>query len=387
MKVYHQAGHQTVWNIDSFEKDNTGNGIIFSPVNYSRNKMVDVSESTRETSLFDPQFYVPDSDKGSLKSYNFFPGSLMNEFKTTKFEAHASKSAELCLKFQVENKFESIIVPARGYMEHKSNFVELQKSFTVEPFLDEIKKQNIDKKVYLTLPITASVLADQDYRDEILNWITGYPQVTGVYLMCYFPERSKQLSNFGLLWNYMSFIKLLKEADLEVIIGYCNTESLLFSCLDPNAVCMGAYENTRMFNIDRFLDEPGPPKGPVPRLYMPKLLNWIRIDTLKEIKEDHQELWQEIYSPEPYSDEFLEMDNPHFTQNQPYKHQFIAIGSQLNELSQLNTDGRIDLLKGWVNVALDKYEAIAKNGIRFFDDNCKNEHLVVWNRILKKLAN
>ena len=31
-KVYHQVGHNSNWNVESFEKDGCGDGLILSPV-------------------------------------------------------------------------------------------------------------------------------------------------------------------------------------------------------------------------------------------------------------------------------------------------------------------------------------------------------------------
>ena len=69
MRVLHQAGHNTVWNIKSYEEDNAGDGIIFSPVHYTVHNIEKVQKPTKQVSLFDPQFYIPDSQKNKLQTY------------------------------------------------------------------------------------------------------------------------------------------------------------------------------------------------------------------------------------------------------------------------------------------------------------------------------
>ncbi len=78
MKLYHQAGHNSVWNISSFEEDNTGDGIILSPVHIESDKVINLAPELKRQCLFDPQFYIPDSQKAKLNSYDFFPECYMD---------------------------------------------------------------------------------------------------------------------------------------------------------------------------------------------------------------------------------------------------------------------------------------------------------------------
>jgi len=41
MFVYHQCGHNTVWNIDSLESEQVGDGLIISPVNIDAEKITE----------------------------------------------------------------------------------------------------------------------------------------------------------------------------------------------------------------------------------------------------------------------------------------------------------------------------------------------------------
>ena len=70
----------------------------------------------------------------------------MEGFSTQDFSLLAQKSAELCVEFQIDNNFESIVIPARFYSDMVTDYIEKQKAFSVEPFLSEISKKNIGKK-------------------------------------------------------------------------------------------------------------------------------------------------------------------------------------------------------------------------------------------------
>lgn len=79
LRLFHQSGHCANWNRDSFEKDRVGNGIIFSPVHETCTNVSEYSKKLKSASLFDPQFYLPSSQKQKLQSYSFFPNTIMGE--------------------------------------------------------------------------------------------------------------------------------------------------------------------------------------------------------------------------------------------------------------------------------------------------------------------
>ena len=386
MKIYHQAGHNTNWNIESFTTDSTGDGIIFSPVHYPKNKMEEVNSSIKDVSLFDPQYYIPDSQKAKLHSYEFFPEKITDGFSTIDFENLAHQSAKQCLAFQIENKFESVIIPARYFPDLITDYIEKQKAFSVEPFLAEIDRLNVNKDIFITLPTTIQMTKDKGYRTKLLNWITSYPKISGVYYLNQIGEVTKQIKQFDNLSAHVDFILDLQQAGLKVITGYCNTESVLLSSLDPFALTIGAYENTRNFSIDKFLEDDSDKRGPAPRVYLPKLLNWVRYDTVVEVKDDFPDLWKRVYTPTDYMEKILEKrSRPHFTKPELYKHHFKLIADQLKILADLNLSDRIASIENMVKGANDLYAEIREARVIFFDENCGGDHLPVWNRILRKI--
>ena len=385
MKIYHQAGHNTNWNIESFSGDNTGNGIIFSPVHYLKSKLNKVDEKIRKVSLFDPQYYIPGSQKAKLHSYDFFPAKITDGFSTLDFEAVAHQSARQCLDFQIENSFESITIPTRYFSELATDYIEKQKAFSVEPFLSEISKLGIDKDIFITLPVKIQMIQDEGYRTKLLNWITSYPEISGVYFLNQISENTKQIQQFENLNSHIKFIVDLQQTGLKIIIGYCNTESILLSTIAPYSLTMGAYENTRSFSIDKFLEDGSDRRGPAPRVYFPELLNWLRYDVAIEIKEDFPELWEKVYTPTDYMERVFSGGRPHFTKPELYKHHFILIAEQLEALAGLGILDRIATVESMVKNANELYMEIKNSGIMFSDNNCDNGHLVIWNRILRKI--
>lgn len=386
MKIFHQAGHNTIWNLDSLCDDNSGDGVIFSPVHYRKEQLERVDSGIKSCSLFDPQFYVPDSQKAKLQSYEFFPEALMQGFSTNDYEAQAYEAAEKCLTFQLENSFENLLIPARYFADLVSDFIAQQKGLFVDPFLSAYRRSGTNKELFLTLPMTSAMLLDDEYRISILDWVTSYPNIHGIYLLVYFDEISKQLQDYTKILSYVKFIQEIQEAELKVICGYCNTEGLLLTLLNPYGIAIGAYENTRGFSIDKFLEGDQERRGPAARIFLPKLLNLIRWSTADEIRSDFPELWEEIYTPTGYSENVFDSGQaPHFSQPPLYKHQFQLMSNLYRELMALDLQDRKNKLYDLVRTASELYSRIENAGVLFFDDNCRGNHLPIWNRIIRQM--
>ena len=76
MSAYHQMGHDSE-NLLRTEELAQFRGAILSPVNYDQEKVTWQIEwargRTNFETLFDPQLYVPNSERGSLREWPYFP--------------------------------------------------------------------------------------------------------------------------------------------------------------------------------------------------------------------------------------------------------------------------------------------------------------------------
>ena len=385
MKILHQAGHNTTWNTDTLNTDRIGHGIIFSPVHLEYKRMIDISQSIKNDSILDPQFYIPNSQKNKLNSYPFFPEKKLDGFSTSAYHAISSEIAQECIEFQIKQDYFALIIPARYYSEMITDYIDKQARFTVDAFLKIINDLKVRKKVFLTLPLTISMILDTKYRLSLLNWITSYSTIDGIYLLVNFDENRKQILDYNKLLEYLKFIKEIKNTGLELITGYNNTEGLLLTLLDVDYITMGAYENTRKFSVDKFLDAEGDRRGPVARLYFPNLLNWVKFNSIIEIKSQHVEIWRKIYTPTEYMDNVIELNTaPHFTQPALYKHYFKLIEHQYQELFALNNiNERKNKILEFISVADDLYQEIFANRI-LIDQDSNGDHLTLWNRIIQE---
>jgi len=378
IKIYHQVGHNANWNIDSFVEDECGDGLIFSPVHQTQDKIISLSDDIKKHSVFDPQYYLPNSQKKKLSTYPFFPEVISGGFSTIDFPLNAIESARQCINFQVEQGFEKIIIPSRYIDQMASDYFEQQEEYSILPFLKVIEEANLNVPIYITLPLTSHMIEDAGFRTKLLNWITSFPELTGVYVLTSFERQTKQIRSNTFLGAHLDFLNTLRKVGLGVIVGHTNTESLLYAIVDDITLTFGSFENTRIFSLDKFVESDEERRGPKARIYLAGLLNWVQFSQAREIMKEEPELWSKIYTPTVYADKVLASDvEPFFNQPALYKHHFKCYYEQIQELSDLDDIQRFEKIREWIKTAMSNHQEVIGMPLDL-DIHGNGEHLQPW---------
>lgn len=374
--IFHQVGHNSNWSFQSFQDDKCGDGLILSPVHQEPSSVEKLSNEIRTASMFDPQFYLPGSQKRKLRDYAFFPETIAKGFNTTSFTASAKEAAKQCIAFQTEQGFRNIVIPTRFLDQMHTDFIERLEAFSVEPFLSSIG--NSDRPVCLTLTLTSHMILDEPFRKRILNWITSYPRIDQIYLIYCHERETKQIQSSEFLRAAIKFANEIIVSGLELIIGYQNTESLLFSILDGITLTYGNFENTRIFSIDKFLVTDEERRGPKPRIYLRGLLNWVRFEDAKLIRTSAPDVWAKIYQPTPYAEAVFNLPvDPHFNQPNLYKHHILCMSSHCTQLNTMSAKDRGDALIKDIQRANEHYQQLEESGF-LLDKHGDGKHLQPW---------
>jgi hypothetical protein len=249
LQLLHQVGHNSNWNVESFQQDNCGDGLILSPLHQNHSIVERLGPTTRSASIFDPQFYLPSSRKPKLLTYPFFPETVDGGFQTSTFTTHAANVAEQCVEFQRNMGFRTIVVPTRFIDQMYSDYVARQRRFTVDAFMEAAQRDT----VCLSLAVTDAMIQDEGFRGRLLNWATSYPNVDEVYLMYQHTRDTKQIQDAAFLSACLQFFREIVGSGLRLIIGYTNIEGLLFATAADLTITIGSFENTRIFSIEKFL--------------------------------------------------------------------------------------------------------------------------------------
>ena len=377
--LYHQLGHRYNWSIASLQEENTGKGLIIGPRYIERSKVEGMPRSLRTTSIFDPQFYLPGSSRGKLSTYPFFPEIVSGGFSTEVWGPDFSaQSAEMCLRFQVECEFECLTMPTRFRAGMPSDFIEAQTSLFVDPFLTAYRNIGSRAPLLLQLVVTDQMVKDELYRRDLLNWVTGISDLSGVYLIFQHDSRRKQIDDIDFLLGQLFFVYALKQAGMKVVVGYLNTEALLLLAAEPDILTMGSYENLRMFNLAAFESETETQRrGPNARVYVSRLLQWIEhqyIGAIKRVVRNSAEFFDESqYRVTMFEPTY----NWHFTKPEPYRHYFVVFARQFSRLAGVDRAGRARMLAEEFQRALREFQNLEERGI-VFDRDSSGAHLPAW---------
>lgn len=376
--LLHQVGHNSNWNVESFQTDGCGDGLILSPLHQAKATVEKLPYATRAASIFDPQFYLPSSRKPKLLTYPFFPEQVDGGFQTATFVAHSSEVAEACINFQIEQGFRKVVVPTRYINQMYPTYFDQQRMFTVDAFMEHAG----DRALCLSVALTAPMIQDADWRRRVLNWITSFPNVDEVYVMYEHDRNTKQIQDAQFLTDCLKFCSDVMDTGLGLVLGYTNTEGLIYSAAGDLTITMGAFENTRIFSVDKFLESEGERRGPKARIYLAGLLNWVQFEDAKRIRDRAPRVWQQVYSATPWADEALtRLVEPTFNQSPLYKHYFRNMQDQVNELRPLSLAERRTLLIHKVDASLAAYREIELIGIPL-ERHGQAGHLQEWRRAL-----
>jgi hypothetical protein len=195
-------------------------------------------------------------------------------------------------------------------------------------------------------------------------------------------RNTKQIQDARFLTDCMAFCSDVLSTGLGLVMGYTNTEGLLYSVAGDLTITMGAFENTRIFSVDKFLESEGERRGPKARIYLAGLLNWVQFEDAKRIRDRAPRVWQRVYRPTPWADQALaRLVEPTFNQPPLYKHYFRNMQDHVDELRPLSLTERRALLIGKVDAALDAYREIDRMGVPL-EKHGQAGHLQEWRSAL-----
>lgn len=277
-----------------------------------------------------------------------------------------------------ELSFKNVIIPNKYSEIESSDYHEAVYENFIKPHCDQLSGESSINK-YLTVFINKTKLLDPEARDTLLDWLTGLNEIDGIYILFDIKRTSKQIKEPDVLAESLFFINVLKKAGKKVLIGYTNTEGILYSIANPDAISCGSYENLRNFNmtIKRF-NAPSKKKqyGPNARLYSATLFQWIEETFIKAIQQLYSN-FEDVFSDSKYKPlMFTSTFNWHFSKSELYKHFFIEVSNQVKALPS-DIEERKKYLIQCIKKALKMYDEMNISGI-LFDSDSDCSHLVQW---------
>jgi hypothetical protein len=383
-EIFHQLGWNYNWNVDSYQNDKVGDGIIFAPKYMVRTTVENFTNDVKSSSIFDPQFFNPHEINERMRTYGFYPESLMPEgYNTDKFSNFSSICIEKCMNFQSTNDFRFFIIPTIYYKDAPpvEKFTDFQEKHFIKPSFETATNLKAKKGMILQLVLNSHMIKDSDYSNYLLNWITGLEGLNGIYLIVEPSSGLKQINDPDYLYSILKFVDAAVQNKLITILGYLNTEAILLSLADPHVITIGSHENLRIFNhlhFENYEEEPGI-KQKTPWVFIPSMLDWIDFRLIQLLLKRSPE-FKKYLGENKYSLEMLKPTyNPNSVKNR-YYHYFLEGSKQLREISQLEGKERFVKVYNLIHVAIEERARIMRStGVPFPGEGYLNQWLIAAN--------
>lgn len=385
MKLLHQLGHKHNWALDVYFQNNVGDGFIILAYSIAKDKIGSKlsgysADKYLSLSFVDLQFYGSKNSKGGkLDSYEFHPINYSGNKST---EVSTLDAVEAGIKYQENLGLKKILIPnIYSRTDQRVGMVDLLKRIN-----SKVKDKKVKREYFMTIPISGDMVRDDEAIEKLLQELTDMDiSFDGYYIVCEpnLETRKKISVDFKYYVNLGKVLSTLKRQGFQVILGYSNVDSLVFSSLTKlDYVSIGTYENLRNFNIKRFTDanSGGPSDG---WYYSEKLLNFVKAKQLEIL---HERGAIDLIRNEDniFSDIILQKGYPWNTHRPDVqKNYLLAISRQLKALDKLDSnEERISWLARRIENAKETYRILESKGI-FLDDESSGYHLSTWLSVLR----
>lgn len=276
-----QIGHNGHLLVDDVMEKGYADGAILSPADYNLGDNEQISKNIRSHDgvvLFDPQFYIPRSDRPKFESYDYHQEFGGDEFDTATV---ASESEALCrelINLQDDFFVDAYVAPARVLDAISDTKVDEWKELT-GMFLHVAEEEGRDIPVFASLPLDYHPLTKKNERNKLLNHITRF-DVDGFYVSAEFDsEHAHPLTGSSNVYSMLDLLNGLKNNHYNVIVGHTHQVAHLYLGIGVDVFASGHYVNLRSFDTRRWDPDVNQSGGrQVVKYYSDKLLNELRVD-------------------------------------------------------------------------------------------------------------
>ena len=280
MPAFHQMGHDSE-NLLSEEDLAQYRGAILSPVNYDREKMVAQIEWARKQAnfetLFDPQLYVPNSERGYLRKWSYFP----DDVDTADFTSDAWWNGVLDALVTVcadvrPTALCSPVVLAGAYPD--DYFVRM---VTVG---DQLCARVAGSALR---PVQSAVVGMPELatpgRAMAIASILSRSKADHIYLVFVgLTEPRREIAEVEEIKGAMRLIAALRTAGLEITVGFSSSDIVLWKAAGATHCATGKFFNLRRFTRARF-EEPLGGGGQLPYWFEESLLAFLRQSDVQRV--------------------------------------------------------------------------------------------------------
>jgi len=281
MAAYHQMGHDSE-NLLWTEELNRYRGAILSPVNYGLDKIAAQTEWARShgtfETIFDPQMYVPNSEQGRLREWPYIPPDVDTADLTSDawWDRVLDDLIQACATIRPTALCSPAPLPRTYSDEYFAHIVDIG---------DQMSARAAE---YGIRPVQTAVVSMSDLaaagRSMATASILSRSRASSVYLVFVSQmEPRRELNDVEEIKGAMRLIAALREAGVEVIVGFSSSEVLLWKAAGANHCATGKFFNLRRFTRTRFEEPGGQGGGQLPYWFEESLMAFLRQSDVQRV--------------------------------------------------------------------------------------------------------
>jgi len=339
-------------------------GVILSPTDYEFENSTQLAKQVNNsgrTVLFDPQYYIPRTERTAAQSYPYFKSKGGDEFETVVVQRKPQRE-DLCreiISVQDEMEVDAYISPARHIDALVDRKINEWKDLT-NSFIKIAREEGRDIPVFASLPVEGDVISHPDERNEFLDYVTS-PNPDGFYVSVQYEMGQRYpLTGAQDVHAYVDLMKSLRMNQFEVIAGHSHQIAhLLFAC-GVNAFASGHYKNTKSFDIGRWEPDDEGFGRTVIYYYSDEILNDIRVEQgLQNLHASGFDI-SRIRTPSPYDNDLFASTSPESSEwklsEASWDHYIYACYEISRKYRGQTIQEKIDTAKEHINTGSELYD-------------------------------
>ena len=281
MGTYHQMGHDSE-NLLGLPELANFRGAILSPVNYSQEKVTAQVQGRSgdqdfET-VFDPQLYYPKSKRSVLRDWSYFPSDVDTADVSSQawWGQIVDRIATTCEQIGPTAVCSPAVVPPVFRNDYFSLLVDVADKLCAR--LDGTGIQPIQTAI-----VGLDELTTPDRSLEISS-ILSASRCDRMYLVFKGDtDPRRELAEVESIKGAMRLIAALRSAEIDVVVGFCSSDVLLWKVAGATSCATGKFFNLRRFTSSRF-EDPSGGGGQLPYWFEESLLAFLRESDLLRIR-------------------------------------------------------------------------------------------------------
>lgn len=302
MPAFHQMGHDSE-NLLWAEGLAQYRGAILSPVNYDQSKITAQVRwgraQDRFETVFDPQMYVPNSERGCLRDWPYFPNDVDTADLASDpwWERLLDALVSVCVEIEPTAVCSPAILPGSYPDDYFARMVTVGDQLAA-------RLANTGIRPLQTAVVGLPELANAD-RPLAIGSILSRSKTSHIYLVFVsLTEPRRELAEVEEIKGAMRLIAALRDAGLEVTVGFTSSDVVLWKAAGATHCATGKFFNLRRFTRTRFEEPRGQGGGQLPYWFDEAVMAFLRqSDLLRVLPLNLPRLGT---SANPFSDQILD---------------------------------------------------------------------------------